>query len=437
MLTKIESDQAVKASSMEAVVESLRHCVTCGMCTATCPTYLLTNDENDSPRGRNKIIHDILESGHQPTEEQVYYLERCLSCFSCTTTCPSGVGYKQLMEWVRIQIEEGYDRNWFDALQREVVLNMLPSPALFSIGLKAARLTKPVKAMLPHRVQPMLNLIPSEPTKLTRGISYKVIPAEGVRKYRVSMLAGCAQQVLSPSINDATIRLLTRHHCEVVIAHKSECCGALHDHLGKEEKAQKQARINVAAWWREMEKDGLDAIIINASGCGTTVKDYAHILKDDPVWGVRATKVVEIAKDITEFMFDLELKVLQKPKQLRVAYHSACSMQHGQQVTEEPKQLLKRAGFNVLDVPEGYLCCGSAGTYNMFQAEMADKIRTRKVRRIHEVNPDVVAGGNIGCIVQLLDELKIPMVHTVELLDWATGGPKPATLARKKGEGYE
>jgi len=429
MLTKPKSGQTTSVPSLDEVVESLRNCVTCGMCTATCPTYVLTNDENDSPRGRNKIIRDILESGQAPTAEQVYYLERCLSCFSCTTTCPSGVGYKQIIDWVRIGIDKEYERNWFDTLQRQIVLGMIPSPAWFSAGVKAGRLVKPIKDLLPKKVRPMLNLIPQKPIELTKGISYQIIPAEGDRKYRVSMLAGCAQQVLNPSINDATIRLLARHHYEVVIAHKSQCCGALHDHLGKEEKARKQARINVAAWWKEMENEGLDAIIINASGCGTTVKDYAHILKDDPVWGPRATKVVDIAKDITEFLVDLDLKVQKLPQRLRVAYHSACSMQHGQQVTQEPKQLLQRAGFQVLDVPEGYLCCGSAGTYNMFQAEMADKLRTRKVRRIRAVNPDVVAGGNIGCIVQLLDELQIPMVHTVELIDWATGGPKPETLA--------
>lgn len=428
MLTSRKSDDSPEENAVVEVVENLRHCTTCGMCTATCPSYLLSNDENDSPRGRNKIIRDILESGQPPTEKQVYHLERCLSCFSCSTTCPSGVGYKNLMEWVRIRIDEDYRRSWFDELQRKVVLGMLPSPALFSAGLKAAHLLKPIKSWLPEAVQPMLELIPNDPTELTIGIRYQVFPAEGRRQYRVSMLAGCAQQVLSPAINEATIRLLNRHHCEVVIAHKSECCGALHDHLGKEKKAQAQARINVAAWWKEMERDGLDAIIINASGCGTTVKDYGHILKDDPVWGPRAAKVAAIAKDITEFLKDVDLKP-QKVPPLRVAYHSACSMQHGQKVIQEPKLLLKKAGFHVLDVPEGYLCCGSAGTYNMFQAETAGKLRDRKVRRIKEVNPDLVAGGNIGCIVQLLEALGIPMVHTVELLDWATGGPELKVLS--------
>jgi glycolate oxidase iron-sulfur subunit len=275
----------------------------------------------------------------------------------------------------------------------------------------------------------MLALIPNHPIEFTAGVRYKVLPAEGTRQYRVSMLAGCAQQVLSPEINEATIRLLNRHHCEVVIAHKSECCGALHDHLGKEEKARAQARTNVAAWWKEMEQGGLDAIIINASGCGTTVKDYGHILRNDPLWALRAEKVSAIAKDISEFLIKIELKPRPVP-QLRVAYHSACSLQHGQQVTEEPKQLLKKVGFKVLDVPEGYLCCGSAGTYNMFQPETADKLRDRKVRRIKSINPDLVAGGNIGCIVQLVEALGIPMVHTVELLDWATGGPLPEALSK-------
>jgi glycolate oxidase iron-sulfur subunit len=333
------------------------------------------------------------------------------------------------MEWVRLRIDQDYKRNWFDGLQRRVVLGMLPRPALFSAGLKVASLIKPAKALLPEKIQPMLALIPNHPIEFTAGLRYQVLPAEGSRQYRVSMLAGCAQQVLSPEINEATIRLLNRHHCEVVIAHKSKCCGALHDHLGKEEKARAQARTNVAAWWKEMEQDGLDAIIINASGCGTTVKDYGHILRNDPLWALRAEKVSAIAKDISEFLMEIELKPRPVP-QFRVAYHSACSLQHGQQVTEEPKQLLKKVGFKVLDVPEGYLCCGSAGTYNMFQAETADKLRDRKVRRIKSINPDLVAGGNIGCIVQLVEALGIPMVHTVELLDWATGGPLPEALSK-------
>jgi glycolate oxidase iron-sulfur subunit len=433
MLTKLKPGQTPSQPSPEEVAESLRNCVTCGMCTATCPTYVLTNDENDSPRGRNTIIRDILESGQAPTEEQVYYLERCLSCFSCSTTCPSGVGYKQLMGWVRQRIDQEYKRGWFEDLQRRVILGMIPSPSLFSVGVRAGRLAKRIEYLLPGKIRPMLKLVPKNPTPLTQGIRYQVIPAQGAKKYRVSMLAGCAQQVLSPAINEATIRLLTRHHCEVVIAHKSQCCGALHDHLGKEEKACRQALVNVAAWWQEMENEGLDAILINTSGCGTTVKDYGHILKDDLVWAKKALKVAAIAKDITEFLEGLELQVQKLPQRLRVAYHSACSMQHGQQVTQEPRRLLARAGFQVLDVPEGYLCCGSAGTYNMFQAEMADKLRTRKVRRIRAVDPDVVAGGNIGCIVQLLDELHIPMVHTVELIDWATGGPMPVALAGRVG----
>ncbi|SDP60581.1 glycolate oxidase subunit GlcF [Desulforhopalus singaporensis] len=427
MLTKLQAENFRPEENAETI-ESLRHCTTCGMCTSTCPTYLLSNDEHDSPRGRNKIMRQILESGQAPTEKQVYYLERCLSCFSCTTTCPSGVGYKNLMDWVRHRIDQQYQRPWQERLQREAVLKMIPSPSLFSAGLKAARLIKPVKGILPQTLRPMLDLVPDSPTKLTAGIRYQVFAAAGTRKYRVSMLAGCAQQVLSPSINDATIRLLNRHHCEVVIAHKSECCGALYDHLGKEEKARAQARLNVAAWYKEMEQGGLDAIIINASGCGTTVKDYGHILRNDQNWREKAAKVAAIAKDITEFLAEVDLKVQPVPP-LRVAYHSACSMQHGQQVTREPKELLAKAGFTVLNVPEGYLCCGSAGTYNIFQAETANKLKKRKVRRIREIDPDVVAGGNIGCIVQLLEALEIPMVHTVELLDWATGGPRPEVLS--------
>ncbi len=428
MLTTVISNKPSE-KSLADVSEMLRRCTNCGTCTATCPTYLLSNDENDSPRGRNNLVREILESGQAPTEKQTYHLERCLSCFSCTTTCPSRVGYKNLIDWARFRIDQDYKRSWIDGVQRKVVLKVLPNTALFSLSLKMAPLMKPINSLLPESVQPMLDLVPKGHTALTTGVQYKVFPAEGTRKFRVSMLAGCVQPVLRPEINEATIRVLNRHHCEVVVAHKSKCCGAIYDHLGKEEKAQAQAITNVAAWWKEMEKGGLDAIIINASGCGTTVKDYGHILKDNPVWGPRAAKVAAIAKDITEFLMKVDLKPRPLPK-LRVAYHSACSLQHAQKVIEEPKSLLEKVGFKVLDVPEGYLCCGSAGTYNIFQAEMAAKLRDRKVKRIQSIKPDLVAGGNIGCIVQLFEHLKIPMVHTVELLDWATGGPLPEAMSK-------
>jgi glycolate oxidase iron-sulfur subunit len=256
-----------------------------------------------------------------------------------------------------------------------------------------------------------------------------VYGAEGERRWRVALLAGCAQQVLDPGINEATLRLLNRHHCEVVVAPKSGCCGALNYHMGKEAPAFEQAKANIDAWNREIEADGLDAIIINASGCGTTVKDYAHMLRDEPEWAERAARVSALTRDITEFM---EIIGLQESAQtlpaLRVAYHSACSMQHGQNIKELPKRLLRQAGFEVVNIPEGHLCCGSAGTYNLFQADTAVQLRDRKAQRIAEVQPDLVAGGNIGCIVQLAEALTVPIIHTVELLDWATGGPKPQAL---------
>ncbi len=422
--------------SLNDVSEMLRRCATCGMCTATCPTYLLSNDENDSPRGRNKIVREIFESGNAPTQKQTYHLERCLSCFSCTTTCPSGVGYKNLIDWARFRIDQDYKRSWLEGVKRKVILEVLPNTALFSASLKAAPLVSPIKPLLPKNLKPMLELIPKQSTAFTTGVKYKVYPAQGTRKFRVSMLAGCVQPVLNPEINEATIRLLNRHQCEVVIAHKSQCCGALYDHLGKEEKARAQAITNVAAWTKEMEQEGLDAVIINASGCGSTVKDYGHILSDDPVWGERAAKIAGIAKDITEFLMQVDLKPQPIPK-LKVAYHSACSLQHVQKVTRQPKHLLEEAGFKVLDIPEGYLCCGSAGTYNIFQSEMATQLRDRKVKRIHSIHPDLVAGGNIGCIVQLSEALEVPMVHTVELLDWATGGPLPESLSKIEGISHD
>jgi glycolate oxidase iron-sulfur subunit len=250
--------------------------------------------------------------------------------------------------------------------------------------------------------------------------------AAAARTRRVALLTGCAQQVLAPQINEATIRLLTRHGCEVVVAHGAGCCGALTHHLGQE--GNHHARANILAWTREIAAGGLDAIVINASGCGTTVKDYGFMFRDDPELAGPAQSVSALALDITELMSAIGLQPPVSPTGRRVAYHSACSLQHGQKVRNEPKQLLKDAGFAVLDPPEGHLCCGSAGTYNLLQSEIATRLRDRKVANIESVAPDLIAAGNIGCITQIAAGTALPVVHTAELLDWATGGPRPPGL---------
>jgi glycolate oxidase iron-sulfur subunit len=257
-------------------------------------------------------------------------------------------------------------------------------------------------------------------------------PAEGARRARVAMLAGCAQRVLEPAINDATLRLLTRLGVEVVVPAAAGCCGSLTHHMGREHDALAAVKANVDAWWAETAAGGgagLDAIVINASGCGTTVKDYGFMLREDPAYRDKAAAVAALAKDVTEFLDGYGVPKPAAPSGLTVAYHSACSMQHGQKIKTLPQALLTAAGFAVRNVPEGHLCCGSAGTYNLLQPTLARRLRDRKVRNIESVEPDVIATGNIGCMSQIGGGTAIPVVHTVELLDWATGGPKPAALS--------
>ena len=404
----------------------LRSCVHCGFCTATCPTYALLGDELDSPRGRIYLIKDMLENDRPATAEVVKHVDRCLSCLSCMTTCPSGVNYMHLVDHARHHIEATYRRPWADRALRRVLAAVLPSPALFRLALRAAALGQPFSRYLPTRLRAMLALAPARlpaPSPVSRP---QIFPATGPRLRRVAMLAGCAQQVLAPQINEATVRLLTRHGCEVVVANGGGCCGALTHHLGQ--GGHDAARANILAWQREIANGGLDAIVMNASGCGTMVKDYGFMFRNDPQLAAPAAQVSALAQDITELMTSIGLRPSALTPSQRVAYHSACSLQHGQKITNEPKQLLKQAGFTVLDVPEGHLCCGSAGTYNLLQPEIAGQLRDRKVMNIKSTAPDLIAAGNIGCLTQIASGTQLPVVHTVELLDWATGGPKPAAL---------
>jgi glycolate oxidase iron-sulfur subunit len=407
----------------------LRACVHCGFCTATCPTYVLLGDELDSPRGRIYLIKDMLENAKPASERVVTHIDRCLSCLSCMTTCPSGVHYMHLVDHARRYIEETHTRPWPDRLVRRVLALVLPRPLLFRLALLAGALGRPLRRLLPERLAVMLALAPRRlptPSAVDRA---QVFKADGPRRARVALLSGCAQQVLAPEINEATIRLLTRHGVEVVVAEGAGCCGALVHHMGREAQALAAAQANIDAWEREREQGGLDAVIINASGCGTTVKDYGFMLREDPDYAEKAARIAALAKDVTEFLAGLELKADGTGRELVVAYHSACSMQHGQRITALPKDLLKAAGFTVKDIPEGHICCGSGGTYNLLQPELAGQLRARKLASIARVRPDVVATGNIGCLVQLADGAHAPVVHTVELLDWATGGPPPPSLA--------
>ena len=408
----------------------LRACVHCGFCTATCPTYVLLGDELDSPRGRIYLIKQMLEENRPASSEDVKHIDRCLSCLSCMTTCPSGVHYMHLVDNARNHIEKTYRRPLSDKFSRTLLRLVMPYPARFRAMMRLSQLTRwiaPIAKLLGmSRIAAMLSLAPRSLPKAKRGI-VRVYPPFGPKKGRVALMSGCVDQVVKPSIREATIRLLTRHGIEVVLPEGEACCGSLSHHMGREHEAHDFVKNNVDAWTRELEKGGLDAILITASGCGTTVKDYGFMLRTDANYAEKAAKVSSLARDITEYLSTLELNDGQAIK-LPVAYHSACSMQHGQKITQAPKKLLTGMGFEVRDVPEGHICCGSAGTYNMLQPEIADRLRERKAANVRSTGAGLIATGNVGCMVQIGSALEWPILHTVELLDWATGGPKPIAL---------
>ena len=417
---------------MQASEKVIRSCVHCGFCTATCPTYLLLGDELDSPRGRIYLIKDMLENNRPAPAEVVKHVDRCLSCLACMTTCPSGVHYMHLVDHARAYIEATYQRPFLDRLMRAMLARVLPSRNLFRAALLLARIGRPLAPVLARipglgaKLTAMLALAPAQlPARVaTEGPGVFPAPGTNGKRRRIALLTGCAQAVLAPQINAATIRLINRAGVDVVLPKGEACCGSLTHHMGREETALAQARINIDAWVREIENGGLEAIVVTASGCGTTIKDYGFMLRDDPAYAEKASRISMLAKDVTEYLDKLDLPFA-NPNGLVVAYHSACSMQHGQKITSEPKNLLRRAGFVVRDVPEGHICCGSAGTYNILQPEIAGQLRARKVANIARVKPDIIAAGNIGCITQIAGGISIPIVHTAELLDWACGGPAP------------
>jgi glycolate oxidase iron-sulfur subunit len=403
----------------------LRACVHCGFCTATCPTYVLLGDELDGPRGRIYLIKHDLESGAPPDPDFVLHIDRCLSCYACMTTCPSGVNYMHLVDPARRRIQQQFRRPPFDRALRALINRTLPHPTRFRWALHAARVVKLLGIRPPGRLGAMLRLVPARPPAPTTLERPQLFPAEDKRHLRVALLAGCLQQAIAPEINAATIRLLTRHGCDVAIVDGTACCGSLSHHLGYE--ALDYARANIDAWMRAIDGEGLDAIVINAAGCGTTVKDYGFMLRSDSAYAEKARRISALAKDITEVIAMIGLKPAQATGQ-RVAYHSACSLQHGQRLHVQPIALLRTAGFEVSEIPEGHLCCGSAGTYNMLQHDIADRLRARKLANIDTTGAAVVATGNIGCMMQLQTEAR-PVLHTAQLLDWATGGPRPSALS--------
>jgi glycolate oxidase iron-sulfur subunit len=413
--------------------EILRSCVHCGFCTATCPTYQVLGDELDSPRGRIYLIKDMLENERKPDEKTVKHIDRCLSCLACMTTCPSGVHYMHLVDHARAYIEKNYDRPWHEKALRWALANILPYPTRFRVALLLAKIGKPFAPLIPDaRLKAMLEMAPKTIPPVSRNDDPQSFAPLAPRKKRVALMTGCAQKALNTDINDATIRLLTRLGCEVVVAQGAGCCGALTHHMGKVDESHGSAAANIKAWAREMDGAGLDAIVINTSGCGTTVKDYGHMFRNEPI-AADAARVSAIAKDVSEVLIDLiDEDSVAGARTLhggmKVAYHAACSLQHGQKIKTHPKALLKAAGFEVVEPADSHLCCGSAGTYNLMQPEISKQLKARKVRTLEAKQPDIIAAGNIGCMMQIGSGTEVPIVHTVELLDWATGGPKPSAL---------
>ena len=402
----------------------LRSCVHCGLCTATCPTYQILGDELDSPRGRIYLIKDMLETGRAADARTVTHIDRCLGCLACKTTCPSGVDYMHLLDHARDHIERTYRRPLIDRLLRATLAHILPYPTRFRLALLGAKIARPFRHLIPDaRLRAMLEMAPAQVPPVSRNDDPQWFPALGPRRMTVALMTGCAQRALNTDINDATIRLLTRLGCDVVIAEGAGCCGALPQHMGRHAQALALATANIAAWRKVA---GLDAIVINTSGCGTTVKDYGAMFQDGPL-AAEAAAVAALARDVSEVVAQLGLPPL-PPQSLRVAYHAACSLQHGQQIKQTPKDLLQQAGFAVQEPVDAHLCCGSAGTYNLLQPEISGQLKARKLATLAALTADVIATGNIGCMMQIGSGIGVPVVHTVELLDWATGGPKPPAL---------
>ncbi|MDX1779752.1 MAG: glycolate oxidase subunit GlcF [Thalassovita sp.] len=421
------TEKQLQDPGTERANEILRACVHCGFCTATCPTYQVLGDELDSPRGRIYQIKDMLENERVPDAKTVKHVDRCLSCLSCMTTCPSGVHYMHLVDHAREYIENNYKRPFSDRALRWVLARILPYPTRFRLALLGAKIGRPFAFLMPDaRLKAMLEMAPKHIPPVSRNDDPQTFASEQPRKMRVALMTGCAQRALNTDINDATIRLLKRLGCDVVIAKGAGCCGALTHHMGKTDESHATAAKNIRAWTAEMDGDGLDAIVINTSGCGTTVKDYGHMFRNDPL-AADAKRVSDIAMDVSELLMQLDLPE-GEAKDMTVAYHAACSLQHGQKIKTFPKDLLKKAGYTVVEPADSHLCCGSAGTYNLMQPEISKELKARKVQTLEAKNPDVIAAGNIGCMMQIGSGTGVPVVHTVELLDWATGGPKPPAL---------
>jgi len=428
------SEKQLKDNDNKSSEKILRKCVHCGFCNATCPTYNLLGDELDGPRGRIYLIKDMLENNKPANEKIVKHIDRCLSCYSCMTTCPSGVNYMHLIDHGRSHIEKTYRRPFGERFIRNFISWTLSNATNFKFISFLTLLAKPFIHFFPKKIKQMISLMPiSFPKKkLPKMEVYKGTTKKKKPVTKETLLTGCVQKVISPQINEATIRLLNRHGIEVVVPKLIECCGSLNHHLGKTDIANETFKNNIDVWYDEYINNGLDAIISNTSGCGTTLKDYGFIFRSDKDYKKKAKKISELTKDISEYLDEnvklnfTNIKKIQK--KYKIAYHSACSMQHGQKIHKKPINLIKKTGNEVIEIPEGHICCGSAGTYNLLQGDIANNLLKDKIKNIEKIKPEIISTGNIGCITQIASGTKIPILHTVEIIDWYTGGIKPEVL---------
>lgn len=431
MQTQFTDEQRENAdiAQSESVI---RRCVHCGFCTATCPTYVLLGDELDSPRGRIYLIKEMLERGAAPTSNVVKHIDRCLSCMACMTTCPSDVNYMHLVDHARVYIENNHRRPGRERFWRWLLAFVLPYRRRFALALFLGRLVKPAAHLLQpvKSLQPavaMLRLVPP----LRRRDTSSAVPLSNPRG-KVILLEGCAEPVLLPQIRASAIRLLNRAGYEVVRVPGEVCCGSLVQHMGKEKESHAAAQRMVDRWHKTMQQSEIAAVVTTVSGCGTTLKNYGFMLRNDPAYAERARQVSSKVRDIAEFLVEAGLPEVVKSRKPSVAYHAPCSLQHAQRADQAPRQLLKAAGFELREIAEGHLCCGSAGVYNILQQELANRLRERKIANVDATGADVVATSNVGCIMQLENGRQRPVLHVIELLDWATGGPAPSELALKR-----
>ena len=416
-------------AAAEAVI---RKCVHCGFCLATCPTYTLLGDELDSPRGRIYLMKDMLENDRRPSAQVVKHVDRCLSCLSCMTTCPSGVDYRRLVDHARVYIEANHTRPLADRLIRRLLAFVLPNRRRFRRAAALGRLARPlapifrrIKGLKP--LAAMLDLTPAAGgrARANEGAHHA---ATGPRRGRVILLKGCVEAEIAPQIRAAAIRLFNRAGYDVELVAGDGCCGALTHHMGRAADALASVRRNVAVWSPLIATGEVAAIVVTASGCGSMVKDYGVLLAHDPVLAEAAARVAALARDICEVLADAPLAPTGAAGALSVAYQSPCSLQHGQQIRRQPRALLEAAGFRVSEPADAHLCCGSAGVYNVLQSDISAQLLDRKVAALAALEPDVIATSNIGCLTQIGRAARVPVVHIAELLDWASGGPKPVGM---------